>query len=73
MNHHLVPKHYVVSEQEKQALLEKYKITKMSQFPTIKVTDPAIKAIDAKIGDLVKIMRKSNVSKEMAYYRVVVE
>lgn len=73
LSHELVPKHYIVSEEEKQKLIEKYRITKLSQFPMIKASDPVIKAIGAKPGDLVKIIRKSNIAKETVYYRFVVE
>jgi DNA-directed RNA polymerase subunit H len=71
--HELVPKHYIVSEEEKQKIIEKYRITKLSQFPQIKASDPVIKAIGAKPGDLIKIIRKSNIAKEVVYYRLVVE
>jgi DNA-directed RNA polymerase subunit H len=71
--HELVPKHYIVSEEEKQKIIEKYRITKLNQFPQIKASDPAVKAIGAKPGDLVKIIRKSNIAKEVVYYRLVVE
>lgn len=72
-SHELVPKHYIVSDEEKQMIIKKYKITKMSQFPMIKSNDPVIQAIGAKPGDLIKIIRKSNIAKETIYYRVVVE
>jgi DNA-directed RNA polymerase subunit H len=71
--HELVPKHYIVSEEEKQKIIEKYRITKLSQFPQIKASDPVVKAIGAKPGDLIKIIRKSNIAKEVVYYRLVVE
>ena len=71
--HELVPKHYIVSEEEKQKIIEKYRIAKLNQLPQIKASDPAVKAIDAKPGDLIKIIRKSSISKEVVYYRLVVE
>ncbi|MEM0473622.1 MAG: DNA-directed RNA polymerase subunit H [Candidatus Aenigmatarchaeota archaeon] len=73
LSHELVPKHYIVSEEEKQKIKEKYKIDKDSKFPQIKSKDPAVKAIGAKPGDLIKIIRKSNIAKEIVYYRIVVE
>lgn len=73
LSHELVPKHYIVSEEEKQKIMEKYRITKPSQFPKIKSTDPVVKAIGAKQGDLIKIIRKSNIAKEVVYYRLVEE
>lgn len=68
-----MPKHYIVSEEEKQKILEKYKITKLNQLPQIKSTDPVVKALGAKPGDLIKIIRKSSIAKEVVYYRIVVE
>ncbi|MFH8080431.1 MAG: DNA-directed RNA polymerase subunit H [Candidatus Aenigmatarchaeota archaeon] len=73
LEHELVPKHYIVSEEEKQKILEKYKITKLNQLPQIKSTDPVVKALGAKPGDLIKIIRKSSIAKEVVYYRIVVE
>lgn len=73
LSHELVPKHYIVSEEEKQKIKEKYKIDKDNKFPQIKSKDPAVKAIGAKPGDLIKIVRKSNIAKEIVYYRIVVE
>jgi DNA-directed RNA polymerase subunit H (RpoH/RPB5) len=73
LSHELVPKHYIVSEDERQKVIEKYGIMKMSQFPTIRVTDPAVQAVDGKIGDLIKIVRKSNIAKETIYFRLVAE
>ncbi|MCX8178218.1 MAG: DNA-directed RNA polymerase subunit H [Candidatus Aenigmarchaeota archaeon] len=73
LSHELVPKHYIVSEEGKQKIKEKYKIDKDSKFPQIKSKDPAVKAIGAKPGDLIKIIRKSNIAKEIVYYRIVVE
>lgn len=73
LSHELVPKHYIVSEEEKQKIKEKYKIDKDNKFPQIKSKDPVIKSIGAKPGDLIKIIRKSNIAKEIVYYRIVVE
>ncbi|MBU5689804.1 MAG: DNA-directed RNA polymerase subunit H [Candidatus Aenigmatarchaeota archaeon] len=73
LSHELVPKHYIVSEEEKQKIKEKYKIDKDNKFPQIKAKDPVVKAIGAKPGDIIKIVRKSNVAKEIVYYRIVVE
>jgi DNA-directed RNA polymerase subunit H len=42
-------------------------------MPQIKATDPAVKAIGAKSGDLLKIIRKSATAGEHISYRYVVE
>jgi len=67
----LVPKHEILSEEEKTNLLEKLNISK-EQLPKILSNDPAVKAIGAKSGDIVKIVRKSPVAGEYNYYRLVV-
>jgi DNA-directed RNA polymerase subunit H len=67
----LVPKHEILTKEEEEELLKKYKITK-KQLPRILSTDPAVKAIGAKKGDIIKITRKSPTAGETYYYRVVV-
>jgi DNA-directed RNA polymerase subunit H len=69
--HQLVPKHVILSEEEKREVLEKYK-TSLRQFPRILISDPAIADKNPKVGDLVKIIRKSPTAGETVYYRVVV-
>ncbi|MEM5797112.1 MAG: DNA-directed RNA polymerase subunit H [Candidatus Aenigmatarchaeota archaeon] len=68
----LVPKHILLTDEEKQELLNKYKIT-LRQLPRIFVNDPVIRQIGGKVGDVVKIIRKSPVAGETLYYRVVVK
>ncbi len=70
--HNLVPEHVLLSDEEKKALLKKYRI-KISQLPRIFTTDPAVKELGAKKGDVIKILRKSEVAGTVEYYRVVVE
>ena len=43
------------------------------KFPKILKSDPIARMINAKIGDLIKIIRKNNTGKESIYYRVVIE
>ncbi len=70
-DHELVPKHEILSEEEVKDLLSKYNVTK-NQLPKIFDTDPAVKELNAKIGDVIKITRKSFTAGESVYYRVVV-
>ncbi len=70
--HALVPFHEILSEKEKNALLAQYKV-KPYQMPQIKSGDPAVKAIGAKPGDILKITRKSTTAGEHVTYRYVVE
>lgn len=69
--HILVPKHVKVSDKEKQELLEKYQVS-MYDLPLIKKNDSAIKDIDTKPGDIIKIIRKSATAGEAVFYRCVV-
>lgn len=68
--HELVPKHIVLNEQEKEAALKKYSITS-KQLPRILLSDMAVKMLNAKQGDVIKIIRKSPTAGESIYYRVV--
>jgi len=70
--HYLVPKHVILSEEEKKELLEKYKAS-LSDLPKIKISDPALKNLNVKPGDVVKIIRNNPWIGEEIYYRVVVE
>jgi len=67
---YLVPKHEIMTEEEKQQLLKKFNIS-LKQLPRIKERDPAVKAIGAKKGDIIKIERKEG-DKVIVYYRVVI-
>jgi DNA-directed RNA polymerase subunit H len=70
--HALVPFHEILSEKEKNQLLTQYKV-KPYQMPQVKSGDPAVKAIGAKPGDILKITRKSTTAGEHVTYRYVVE
>jgi DNA-directed RNA polymerase subunit H len=69
--HVLVPEHSLVSEREKKKILEKYKIS-VFDLPQIKKNDSAIKDLDVKSGDVIKITRKSPTAGESIFYRCVV-
>jgi DNA-directed RNA polymerase subunit H len=71
-DHKLVPKHEILSEKEKSQILAQYKIQPY-QMPQIKYTDPAVKAIGAKPGDMLKVIRKSATAGEHIAYRYVVD
>jgi len=72
MGHKLVPLHEIISDKEKQELLEKFKITP-DQLPKILNTDPVSISIGAQPGQIVKIIRKSQTANEAVVYRLVVE
>jgi len=73
LDHEIIPKHIILSEDEKKLLLEKYNI-QPEWLPLVKVSDPVIRAIGGKPGDIVKILRKSETAGENAvFYRYVVK
>jgi DNA-directed RNA polymerase subunit H len=69
--HSLVPKHIILTEKDKKVLFERYSIT-IAELPKIFVTDPAIIALAPKLGDVVKIIKKSPTAGEAIYYRGVI-
>lgn len=69
--HSFVPKHIKLTEEEVQDLLTKYNVS-IKQLPAIHKTDPSIRELNAKIGDVIKIMRKSQTAGEYLFYRAVV-
>ena len=54
--HILIPKHEVLKDKDKEILFEKYHIS-AKELPKILKNDPAIKALNAKPGDIIKISR----------------
>ncbi|NVM43470.1 MAG: DNA-directed RNA polymerase subunit H [Candidatus Lokiarchaeota archaeon] len=69
--HELVPKHYLLTKEESQNLLEKYQIN-ISDLPQMDEKDPVSIAIGAKEGDIVKIVRESHTTvKNIDYYRYI--
>jgi DNA-directed RNA polymerase subunit H (RpoH/RPB5) len=67
----LVPKHELLDQEEKAELLKKYNIS-LKQLPRIKHEDAAVKMLNAKRGDIVRVVRRSPVAGEYNYFRVVV-
>jgi len=72
LQHKLVPYHEILSDKERDELLEKFKITP-DQLPKILNTDPVALYIDAQPGQIIKIIRKSHTAKEAVAYRLVVQ
>lgn len=70
--HELVPKHELLTPEEKMQILTEYRVQPY-QLPRIRATDPAAKAIGARPGDIVKIIRKSPTAGKYVSYRYVVE
>lgn len=70
-DHELVPVHEILPEEEKNELLEKYRVQPY-QLPKIRTSDPAVKAIGARAGDIVRIIRDSPTAGKYTTYRYVV-
>ena len=68
--HVLQPKHIILKREEAKKLLEKLNVSR-SQLPKIKKNDSGLPK-EAKVGDIVKIMRKNEKGEEVPYYRVVI-
>jgi DNA-directed RNA polymerase subunit H len=72
MSHQLVPKQIVITVKENEEILKKYKIMK-EQLPKILITDPCVKRIGAKLGDIIKVIRNSPTSGTSETYRLVID
>lgn len=67
----LVPKHEILSEEEKAKLLEDLNIT-LKQLPKIREDDAVVKVLGAQRENIIKITRSSPTGGTYYYYRVVV-
>jgi DNA-directed RNA polymerase subunit H len=72
LQHVLVPAYKIVGEEEVHDLITKYNI-KRSQLPRMFSSDPIVKKISAKVGDIIEVTRKSQTAGTSKYYRVVVD
>lgn len=70
LKHFLVPKMEVLKEEERQDLIKKFGI-EGNLLPRINSDDPAVSALGAKEGDMLRIRRKDETG-EYDYYRIVV-
>ena len=71
-DHEMVPKHEVLTPNERKEVLEMLGITR-EQLPLIEESDPVAKEINAKAGDVLRIIRKSQTAGQTVYYRLVVK
>ena len=71
LQHDLIPKHELLSTEEKKSIIENLKMNNEKNLPHIFSDDPAIVHLEAKAGDLIRITRKSATAGQSTYYRLV--
>jgi DNA-directed RNA polymerase III subunit RPC1 len=72
--HYLVPKHIILSKEEKEKIYNTYAIKNSNMLPSISCEDPIVRRIGAVKGNLLKIIRKDLVipDGEEVFYRIVI-
>ena len=69
--HILVPEHTKITEKEKEELFKYHNVT-IKELPKILISDPAIRHLDVKENDVIKITRKSLTAGTAEFYRGVI-
>ncbi len=70
LKHKLVPEHIILTDEEAEEVLLEKNITE-DQLQKILPNDPVVKAIGAKEGDILKIIRDSETAGTFVSYRIV--
>jgi DNA-directed RNA polymerase I, II, and III subunit RPABC1 len=70
LKHTLVPKHTILSDDEKEVFMKKYNILDNSQIPDISYFSPVSIVIGLRPNDVVKIERASRTSITSDFYRI---
>jgi DNA-directed RNA polymerase subunit H len=71
LDHSMVPSHQIMGEEEVAALLTRYNITN-DQLPKMYQDDPAAKTVEAKPGDVIRIIRISQTAGRAESFRLVI-
>ncbi len=71
VSHVAVPKHEMLTEEETQIFLKDY-LLKKREIPKMFISDPVSKYFNAKVGQIFRIIRPSEVSGQSIYYRIVI-
>ena len=68
--HMLVPKHEVLDQAQVEQLFVDFKVSPQN-LPVIFISDPALLSMEVKMGDIIKISRKSATAGTATFYRRV--
>lgn len=68
--HQLVPKHVIMSQDERNEVTKKFKVQTDKQWPGISRFDPVMVALLARPGEMCKIIRPSKTAITADYYRI---
>ena len=71
IKHELIPEHFKLSEEEKQEVLKKFNVVERN-LPSVLYSDPGLVGLDVEPGDVIKVLRKSQIRGVIEFFRVVI-